>query len=107
MVDGQHRTYAYFEDASDDQEIAKLRLRQNLLVTGIIYPEGTSSADREKFEARLFLEINANQTTAKSNLKQAIGLILDPFAPESIAARVLDTLDRGTGPLSGQAERYL
>jgi DGQHR domain-containing protein len=106
IIDGQHRTYAYFEDSSDDQEIAKLRLRQNLLVTGIIYPDGTSLASREKFEARLFLEINSNQTTAKSNLKQAIGLILDPFASESIAARVLETLDRGTGPLSGQVERY-
>lgn len=106
IVDGQHRTYAYFEGTSDDEEIAKLRLRQNLLITGIIYPNGTSAADREKFEARLFLEINANQTTAKSNLKQAIGLILDPFAPESIAARVLDALDRGSGPLSGQVERY-
>lgn len=106
IVDGQHRTYSYFEDAADDEEIAKLRLRQNLLVTGVIYPDGTSSAEREKFEARLFLEINANQTTAKSNLKQAIGLILDPFEPESIAARVLDALDRGTGPLSGQVERY-
>jgi DGQHR domain-containing protein len=106
IIDGQHRTYAYFEDASDDSEIAKLRLRQNLLITGIIYPEGTSLPSREKFEARLFLEINSTQTTAKSNLKQAIGLILDPFAPESIAARVLETLDRGSGPLSGQVERY-
>jgi len=106
VVDGQHRTYAYYEGVEDDSDIAALRRRQNLLVTGVIYPEGVGDEDREKFEARLFLEINSNQTTAKSNLKQAIGLILDPFAPESVAARVLDVLDRGSGPLSGQVERY-
>lgn len=106
IVDGQHRTYSYYETLEDDPEIAKLRKRQNLLVTGVIYPEGALALEREKFEARLFLEINANQTTAKSNLKQAIGLILDPFAAESVAAKVLDFLDRQHGPLANQVERY-
>jgi DGQHR domain-containing protein len=105
VVDGQHRIFAYHETSNDDPEIAQLRKQQNLLVTGIIFPEGVTSVDREKFEARLFLEINSNQTNAKSDLKQAIGLVLEPFSAESIAARVLNRLAK-TGPLSGQIQQY-
>lgn len=106
LIDGQHRTYSYYEAVNDDADIAKLRVKQNLLVTGIIYPEGISDAEKEKFEARLFLEINSTQTNAKSNLKQAIGLVLEPFSAESIATRVIGELDRSSGPLNGWVERY-
>lgn len=106
MIDGQHRTFSYYEAVNDDVEIAKLRRKQNLLVTGIIYPAEISALEKEKFEARLFLEINSTQTNAKSDLKQAIGLVLDPFSPESIATQVLITLNRNTGPLNGQIERH-
>lgn len=92
IIDGQHRVFAYHETANDDSEIAQLRVQQNLLVTGIIYPPKITDAEREKFEARLFLEINSTQTNAKSQLKQAIGLVLEPFSSESIAARVLSLL---------------
>jgi DGQHR domain-containing protein len=105
VVDGQHRIFAYHETSNDDVEIAQLRKQQNLLVTGIIFPQGVTSAERETFEARLFLEINSNQTNAKSDLKQAIGLVLEPFSSESIAARVLYGLAK-TGPLSGQIQQY-
>ena len=104
IIDGQHRIFAYHETAKDDSEIAHLRVQQNLLVTGIIYPKMTD-AEREKFEARLFLEINSTQTNAKSQIKQAIGLVLEPFASESIAARVLSLLAK-TGPLNGVVEQY-
>lgn len=33
-------------------------------------------------------------------------MILDPFAAESVAAKVLDFLDRQHGPLANQVERY-
>lgn len=105
IIDGQHRVFAYHETANDDAEIAQLRVQQNLLVTGIIYPEGLSSFDREKFEARLFLEINSTQTNAKSQLKQAIGVVIDPFSSESIATRILTQLGK-TGPLAGHIEQY-
>lgn len=105
IIDGQHRVFAYHETTKDDSEIAALRVQQNLLVTGIIYPSGLSDIEREKFEARLFLEINSTQTNAKSQLKQAIGLVLEPFASESIAARVLTQLAR-RGPLQGVVEQY-
>lgn len=105
LIDRQHRVFAYHESIEDDVEIAALRVQQNLLITGIIYPENTDAAAREKFEARLFLEINANQTSAKSTLKQAIGMVLEPFSNESIAARVLGGLAR-TGPLAGRVQQY-
>ena len=105
IIDGQHRVFAYHETNNDDSEIALLRVQQNLLVTGIIYPATISDIEREKFEARLFLEINSTQTNAKSHLKQAIGLVLEPFAPDSIAARVLTQLSR-SGPLEGWIEQY-
>jgi DGQHR domain-containing protein len=106
IIDGQHRTYSYYESINDDPVIAKFRTKQNLLVTGIIYPPGMTETTREKFEARLFLEINSTQTNAKSNLKQAIGLVLEPFAAESIATGVMTALDSSGGPLDGQIERY-
>ena len=103
IIDGQHRVFAYHETSNDDQEIAQLRRQQNLLVTGVIYPNDINTIDREKFEARLFLEINSTQTSAKSPLKQAINVILEPFSSESIAARVLSGK---TGALSGFIELY-
>ena len=106
LIDGQHRTFSYFEAVKDDPEIAKLRAKQNLLVTGIVYPKTLKDAGKEKFEAKLFLEINSTQTNARSNLKQAIGLVLEPFSPESIATRVIGELDKSSGPLNGWIERY-
>ncbi len=105
IIDGQHRVFAYHETANDDSQIALLRVQQNLLVTGIIYPPKLSVTEREKFEARLFLEINSTQTNAKSQLKQAIGLVLEPFGIESIAARILSQLAR-KGPLQGVIGQY-
>jgi len=105
IVDGQHRVFAYHETSDDDMEIAKLRKQQNLLVTGIIYPEGVSELDKEKFEAQLFLEINSTQTSPRPKIKQAIGLVLDPFSNESIATRVLSELAK-KGPLCGFIEQY-
>ncbi len=80
IIDGQHWVFAYHQTAQDDPEIALLRVQQNLLVTGIIYPSNIHNLDREKFEARLFLEINSTQTNAKADLKQAIGLVIAPFS---------------------------
>lgn len=105
IIDGQHRVFAYHETVKDDAEIAQLRVQQNLLVTGIIYPSDLSTAKREKFEARLFLEVNSTQASAKTQLKQAIGLVLDPFTDESIAARVLSQLAK-TGPLANVVEQH-
>jgi hypothetical protein len=72
----------------------------------LLYPHGFNKSERIKFEATLFLEINATQASAKSDLKQAIGLILHPFAPESIAREVVNYLNESSGPLVGQFEKH-
>lgn len=105
IVDGQHRIFSYFEDAKDDPDISEFRGRQNLLATGVIYPEGTSDADRERFEAGLFLEINANQNSAKTSLKQAIKVITEPYSDDSIGKRLITRLGK-SGPLEGLIERH-
>lgn len=105
LVDGQHRVYSYYEGGLNEEKIRKLRVQQNLLATGIIYPESVSQSEKTKFEAKLFLEINANQTNAKSDVKQAIGLLLNPFSADSIAKDVVNRLN-DQGPLSDQFERY-
>lgn len=101
LIDGQHRVFCYYE--SDDliePQIAKLRTRQNLLVTGLIFPPDWSDTQKRQFEANLFLEINDNQARAKSGLKQSIELILSPYTSISIAKEITNRLTR-KGPLEG------
>ena len=105
LIDGQHRVFAYHEGGEYESEISKLRSKQNLLVTGIIYPNAINEVERSKFEATLFLEINSTQTNAKSDLKQAIGLILNPFSSESIAKAVIHRLN-SVGPLENKFEKF-
>lgn len=106
IIDGQHRIFSYYEDIDADPLIDQFRNQQNLLATGIVYPSNTSDEEKQRFEAGLFLEINSNQSAAKSDLKQAISLILEPFAPLSIARRVVQNLAEN-GPLDGILERNL
>jgi hypothetical protein len=93
IVDGQHRVYAYHEgDDQHDSAIARLRTKQHLLVTGIIYPKSIPCADAEAFEAKLFLEINDKQKRVRGDLKQAIELVVNPFSDVAIAKAVLERL---------------
>ena len=106
LIDGQHRTYAYHE--GDDQfetKISKLRKVQNLLVTGILFPQKESKQARLKFEANLFLEINSNQTNVKSQLKQEIESMIAPFSVVAIGKRILFGLNK-SGPLGNLIEQY-
>ena len=105
LVDGQHRLYSYYRSREDDPLIAKLRDQQNLLVTAIIYPDGTSDSEKEQFEASLFLAINSNQTGAPPELKQEIEVLLDRFSPTAIAKQVMQRLS-ASGPLAGHVETY-
>ena len=104
IVDGQHRVFSYYEDLEPDKLIDHYRKQQNLLVTGIVYPSNTSAMAKEQFEASLFLEINSNQSGARSDLKQAIWLILDPFRPISVARTLVNRL-ASLAPLGGVLER--
>lgn len=101
LVDGQHRIFCYHE-ANDplEKKIAELRKRQNLLVTGLIFPSSWNDHQKRQFEAKLFLEINDNQARAKSGLKQSIELILNPYSTIAIAKEITNRLSK-KGPLSG------
>jgi DGQHR domain-containing protein len=106
IIDGQHRSYAYHEgDDIYESKIAKLRGIQNLLVTGILYPKDEEEDKRLKFEAELFLEINATQSGATSPLKQAIEFMLTPFSTTSIAKNIINKLNE-SGPLGTFFEEY-
>ncbi|KAB6148991.1 hypothetical protein GA398_05640 [Bacteroides xylanisolvens] len=106
LIDGQHRTYAYHEgDDIYEPHIAKLRKIQNLLVTGILFPQKESKESRLKFEANLFLEINLNQIKVKPKLQQEIELMITPFSNIAIGKRILKGLN-SNGPLSNLIEQY-
>jgi DGQHR domain-containing protein len=105
LIDGQHRLFSYYRTKDDDKDIAKLRHQQNLLVTGIIYPPKMDHNESERFEARLFLTINSNQSSAPADLRQEIEVILDPTSPVAISKQVMERL-AASGPLFGYVERY-
>jgi len=106
IIDGQHRCYAYHEgDDIYERTIAKLRGIQNLLITGILYPKNEEEEKRLKFEAELFLEINATQSGASAEQKQAIEFMLTPFSTTSIAKNIINKLNE-SGPLGTYFEEY-
>ncbi|MEO0899011.1 MAG: DGQHR domain-containing protein [Bacteroidota bacterium] len=107
LIDGQHRVFSYYESKNKEEEeiIAKLRNQTNLLVTAIIFPPQMTEKERLRFEAKLFLEINSNQTNASTDLRQTIALILDPFSSESIARAVIARLD-SKGPLEDLIQNH-
>ncbi|MET4845756.1 hypothetical protein [Bradyrhizobium japonicum] len=101
IIDGQHRVFCYHEgNDAFEESIAKLRRRQHLLVTGIIYPPGLKEKTRLEFEARLFLEINDTQTRARPALRQDIETIVRPFSGIAVARRVIARLAK-QGPYAG------
>ena len=106
IIDGQHRTYAYHEgDDSYEQYISHLRKIQNLLVTGIIFPKNESKENRLKFEANLFLEINANQKKVGQLIQQEIQMQTMPFSSIAIGKCILNILNEH-GPLANLIEMY-
>jgi DGQHR domain-containing protein len=105
IVDGQHRVFSYYEDTQDDPQISKFRNLQNLLATGIMYPKNLPEADRRKFEAGLFLEINSTQNSPASGVIQAVGIITDPYLHDSIGKGVVSKLAQ-MAPLEGLLERH-
>ncbi|WP_293604474.1 DGQHR domain-containing protein [Polaromonas sp. UBA4122] len=102
LIDGQHRVFSYHDAPKDplDAEIAKQRMRQNLLVTGLIFPTSWTRQQKREFEAKLFLEINDTQARAKTLLKQSIEVLLNPFSTLAIAKEVINRMSR-SGPLNG------
>ena len=95
IVDGQHRILAYYEGVDPfDQTISGLRKRQNLLVTGIIFPANYTAEMRVKFEAEIFLGINNNQSPVHTQLRQDLETIINPDTPLAIARTVVSRLSK-------------
>lgn len=95
IVDGQHRVFCYHEGSdSAEEKISALRRQQNLMVTGLVYPNSMDEVAKRSFEAKLFLEINDNQARARSSLKQDIEVIIRPHSGIAIAKRVAQNLGR-------------
>ena len=106
IVDGQHRTYAYHEgDDTYETNISHLRKIQNLLVTGIIFPKSEKKENRLKFEANLFLEINANQKKVGQLIQQEIQMQTMPFSSIAIGKCILNILNEH-GPIANLIEAY-
>lgn len=106
IIDGQHRVFAYHEGKDQfDSKIAPKRIKQQLLVTGIIYPPDLTEEKQREFEAQLFLEINDKQTRTKAELRQAIESIVNPFSVIAISSAVLNKL-AANGPLCGVLEEH-
>jgi DGQHR domain-containing protein len=99
LIDGQHRVFAYHEGYDPlDAQIALKRKKQQLLVTGLIYPQSYSEEKQRQFEARMFLEINDKQTRARPELTQAIETLVNPFSVIAVARAVVNAL-AAEGPL--------
>jgi DGQHR domain-containing protein len=106
IIDGQHRVFAYHEGTDTyEVQIAPKRRKQQLLLTGVVYPQGVSEEKQREFEARLFLEINDKQTRTRPDLRQAIEAIVNPFSIVAISRSVVTKL-AANGPLCGQLEEH-
>jgi DGQHR domain-containing protein len=106
IIDGQHRIFAYHEGSDEfEDQISIKRQKQQLLVTGVVYPDAAAETEHREFEARLFLEINDKQTRTKADLRQAIESIVNPFSVIAIARSVISKLS-SDGPLCGILEEH-
>lgn len=106
IIDGQHRIFAYHEGNDQyENSIVKLRKRQNLLVTGILFPINEPLEKRRIFEAILFREINNNQTKIHSQLQQELDLIVSPFSTTAIGKLIVIGLNKN-GPLENKLELH-
>ncbi|WP_445157052.1 DGQHR domain-containing protein [Halomonas sp. E14] len=95
IIDGQHRIYSYHEGVDQSEsKIRKIRKRQNLLVTGIVFPDNYTDKERVRFEAELFLKINNTQTAVSSGLRQEIETLVNPLSGLAIAKAVADQLSK-------------
>jgi len=94
VIDGQHRIYAHYEGVDNlEAEIAKLRRKFHLLVTGLIFPPDMSSLEQRKIESELFLDINSNARPIPPDVLLFIETLKDPFSDLGVARQVLAKLN--------------
>jgi DGQHR domain-containing protein len=95
VIDGQHRIYAHYEGFDTlEPEIAKLRKKFHLLVTGIIFPPSMAALDRRKYESEIFLDINSQAKQVPPDVLLFIETLKDPFSDLGLSREVLARLNR-------------
>lgn len=99
IIDGQHRVYGHYKGYDSlEPQIANLRKKRHLLVTGLFYDKKKfSESQKRKFESELFLQINSKQKKAEPSLLQYIQNLQSPNSPVGLAISVLNHLN-GTEP---------
>jgi len=99
IIDGQHRVYGHYKGYDSlESQIANLRKKRHLLVTGLFYDKNKfSESQKRKFESELFLQINSKQKKAEPSLLQYIQNLQSPNSPIGLAISVLNYLN-GTEP---------
>lgn len=97
IIDGQHRVFAHYEGGAKDryeQEIARLRKRRYLLVTGLVFPSTMPDNRRLQIQSQLFLDINQNTQKVPQDVTLQIGRTADPLSDISIATKVLELMNQ-------------
>ena len=95
VIDGQHRIFAHYEgDDKLEKDIARLRSRFHLLVTGLIFPKDMPSLERRKYESEIFLDINSNAKPVPPDLLLFIEELKDPFSESGVARKALVRLNQ-------------
>lgn len=94
VIDGQHRIFAHYEGLDQlEPQVAKLRKKFHLLVTGLIFPDDMTDLERRKFESELFLDINSNAKPVPQDVLLFIETLKDPFSDLGVARQVLTKLN--------------
>lgn len=97
VIDGQHRIYAHYEGLDNDKnevEIADLRKKLHLLVTGLVFPKEMSMIERAKIQSEIFLDINSNAKPVSADVLLHIQMVKDPLSSVGLARRVIERLNK-------------
>lgn len=97
IIDGQHRVYAHYEGEENDPdeiEIANLRRKLHLLVTGLVFPRKMSDVQKAKIERGIFLDINTNAKPVPPDVLLHIKGLKDPLSDIGIARAVIERLNK-------------
>ncbi len=94
VIDGQHRIFAHYEGIDTlEPEIAKIRKKFHLLVTGLIFPPDMTTLEQRKIESEVFLDINSNAKPVPPDVLLFIETLKDPFSDLGVARQVLSRLN--------------
>ena len=97
IIDGQHRVYAHYEGETNDPdeiEIANLRKKLHLLVTGLVFPEKMSDVQKAQIESGIFLDINTNAKPVPPDVLLHIKGLKNPLSDIGIARAVIERLNK-------------